>query len=71
MILHSGIGLLRHHSGRDIRMGFLFGIGTALFLLVFVLRWVPRLVGLSVWLGSAAVTGGAAMALLYLLAEGR
>lgn len=52
-------------------MGFLFGIGTALFLLVFVLRWVPRLVGLSVWLGSAAVTGGAAMALLYLLAEGR
>lgn len=52
-------------------MGFVFGIGSALLLLFFVLRWLPRLVGLSFWLGSSAVAGGAALAVLYLLSEGR
>ncbi len=48
-------------------MGFLFGIGTALVALWIILRLVPKMIGLSVWLGSAAITGGAALALLYLL----
>ena len=52
-------------------MGFIFGIGTALFLLLFVLRWVPRLVGLSFWLGSVAVTGGTALAVVYLLTQAK
>jgi hypothetical protein len=51
-------------------MGFIFGIGMALFLLFLVLRWLPRLVGLSIWLGSAALTGGGALVILYLLSDG-
>ncbi|MEY4984315.1 MAG: hypothetical protein RIR62_2581 [Pseudomonadota bacterium] len=48
-------------------MGILFGVGTALVALVVILRLLPKMIGLSVWLGSAAVTGGAALAVLYLL----
>lgn len=48
-------------------MGFLFGIGTAVFALWFTLRLLPRLIGLSFWLGSAAMTGGAALAVMYIL----
>jgi hypothetical protein len=51
-------------------MGFIFGIGSALFLLFFIVRWLPRMIGLSLWLGSAAVTGGGALAVLYLLTQG-
>lgn len=48
-------------------MGLIFGIGTALFALLMVLRLLPKLIGLSLWLGSAAITGGAALTILYLL----
>lgn len=50
-------------------MGLIFGLGSALFLLLFALRWLPRLVGLSFWLVSSAATGGAALAVLYLLTQ--
>lgn len=52
-------------------MGFLFGIGTALFLLFLALRILPKLVGLAFWLGSMSVTGGAALVIMYILIEGR
>jgi hypothetical protein len=52
-------------------MGFLFGIGTALFLLFLALRLLPKLVGLAFWLGSVSVTGGAALAIMYILMQGR
>ena len=54
-----------HRSGAG--MGLLFGIGTAIFALWFTLRLVPKLIGMSVWLGSAAVTGTAALAIMYIL----
>lgn len=52
-------------------MGFLFGIGTALFMLFVTLRILPKLVGLAFWLGSVSVTGGAALMIMYILVEGR
>ncbi len=48
-------------------MGFLFGIGTAFFAFWIILRFVPRMIGLSVWMSSAGITGGAALVVLYLL----
>ncbi len=51
-------------------MGFLFGVGTAIFALWFTLRLVPKLIGLSFWLGSAAVTGSAALVIMYILDRG-
>ena len=51
-------------------MGFLIGIGTLLFAALLALRLLPKLVGLAFWLGSSAVTGGAALAILYLLTQG-
>jgi hypothetical protein len=48
-------------------MGLIFGIGGFLFALLMVLRLLPKLLGLSLWLGSAAITGGAALMILSLL----
>lgn len=58
------------NTGRDSVMGLLFGVGTALMVLVFAVRLLPKLFGLALWLGSAGVSGGAAFALLYLYAKG-
>lgn len=48
-------------------MGLLFGLGTALVALWVVLRLVPKLVALSIWLGSVAVTGASALVIMYIL----
>jgi hypothetical protein len=50
-----------------IGMGVIFGIGSIVFALLFAVRLLPKLVGLSLWLASAAITGGAALTVLYLL----
>ena len=52
-------------------MAMIFGLGTLLVAAIFALRLLPKLVGLAFWLASMAVTGGAALAVLYLLTEGR
>jgi hypothetical protein len=52
-------------------MAMIFGLGTVLLAAVLLLRLLPKLVGLAFWLGSMAVTGGAALVVLYLLTEGR
>jgi hypothetical protein len=46
-------------------MGLIFGAGSALLALLMLVRLLPRLLALSVWLGSAAITGGLAFTLLY------
>ncbi|MBC2836110.1 hypothetical protein H7F16_11390 [Gemmobacter straminiformis] len=51
-------------------MGLLFGVGTMLVALVFVVRLVPKLFGLALWLGSAGASAGAAFFLIYLYAKG-
>ena len=51
-------------------MAFLLGIGTLLFVAFLALRLLPKLVGLAFWLGSSAITGGAALVILYLLTQG-
>ncbi len=51
-------------------MGILLGLGTLLFIAFMAIRLLPKLVGLAFWLGSTAVTGGAALVILYLLTQG-
>lgn len=52
-------------------MGIFLSLGTVLLAAFMAIRLLPKLVGLAFWLGSSAVTGGAALAILYLLTEGR
>ncbi len=52
-------------------MVMIFSLGTLLFAAIFALRLLPKLVGLAFWLASMVVTGSAALAVLYMLAEGR
>jgi hypothetical protein len=51
-------------------MGLLFGIGSALFALVFLARLLPRAIGLTVWLGSAGFSAMVALGTLYLIQNG-
>lgn len=52
-------------------MAIFFSIGTLLLAALMALRLLPKLVGLAFWLGSSAVTGGSALAILYLLTQTR
>jgi hypothetical protein len=52
-------------------MAIFFSIGTLLLAAFMALRLLPKLVGLAFWLGSSAITGGSALAILYLLSQGR
>ena len=57
--------------GQTRAMAIFFSIGTLLLAAFMALRLLPKLVGLAFWLGSSAVTGGSALAILYLLSQGR
>lgn len=50
-------------------MGLIFGLGSALMAIFFLARLLPRLIGLSFWLGSAGITAGTALAVLYLASK--
>jgi hypothetical protein len=52
-------------------MAIFLGLGTFLLAAFMAIRLLPKLVGLAFWLGSSAITGGAALAILYLLSQGR
>ena len=57
-------------AGKGGTVGLILGAGTALMFLVFVLRLVPKAIGLLLWLGSAGATAAAAFLLLYLSQAG-
>ncbi|MDP5352565.1 MAG: hypothetical protein NWR71_10110 [Paracoccaceae bacterium] len=50
-------------------MGLIFGLGSLLFGAMFLLRFVPRLVSLSYWLGSGLMAGGLGFLVLYFLTK--
>jgi hypothetical protein len=56
--------------GQTRAMAIFFSIGTLLFAAFMAFRLLPKLVGLAFWLGSSAITGGSAFAILYLLSQG-
>ena len=57
--------------GQTRAMAIFFSIGTLLVAAFMALRLLPKLVGLAFWLGSSAITGGSALAILYLLTQTR
>lgn len=56
-------------TGKGGRMGLLIGAGSGLLALLFLVRLLPRAIGLALWLGTAGFSAATALALLYLAAN--
>lgn len=51
-------------------MGLILGSGTALMALLLLVRFVPKALGLGLWLGTTGFTAATAAMILYMVLKG-